>query len=69
MPIPLFQTFGGRDPFTVLKVDAHIDWREEVQGVRLGLSSTMRRASEMGWIARIVQIGARGTGSAHVAAR
>jgi agmatinase len=66
VPIPLFQAFEGRGPFTVLQVDAHIDWRDEVQGIRLGLSSTMRRASEMGWIERIVQVGARGTGSARV---
>jgi agmatinase len=33
---------------TILQIDAHIDWRDEVQGERLGLSSTMRRSSEMG---------------------
>jgi len=66
VPIPLFQAFEGRGSFTVLQVDAHIDWRDEVQGIRLGLSSTMRRASEMGWIEHIVQVGARGTGSARV---
>ncbi|HMK67632.1 MAG TPA: arginase family protein, partial [Stellaceae bacterium] len=52
--------------FTVLQVDAHIDFRDEVQGIKLGLSSTMRRASEMGWIERIIEVGARGTGSARV---
>lgn len=66
IPIPLFQAFEGRGRFTVLQIDAHIDWRDEVQGVRLGLSSTMRRASEMPWIERIIQVGARGTGSARV---
>ncbi|SRR5579885_761592 len=66
IPIPLFQAFEGRGKFTVLQIDAHIDWRDEVQGIKLGLSSTMRRASEMGWIERIVQVGARGTGSARV---
>ena len=66
VPIPLFQAFEGRGPFTVLQVDAHIDWRDEVQGLKLGLSSTMRRASEMGWIKKIIQVGARGTGSARV---
>ncbi len=64
VPIPVFQAFEGRGPFTVLQVDAHIDWREEVEGERFGLSSTMRRASEMVWVERIVQIGARGIGSA-----
>ena len=66
IPIPLFQAFEGRGKFTVLQIDAHIDWRDEVQGIKLGLSSTMRRSSEMGWIERIVQVGARGTGSARV---
>jgi agmatinase len=66
VPIPFFHAFEGRGSFTILQIDAHIDWRDEVQGIRLGLSSTMRRASEMPWIERIVQVGARGTGSARV---
>jgi len=66
IPIPLFQAFEGRGRFTVVQIDAHIDWRDEVEGLKLGLSSTMRRASEMGWIERIIQVGARGTGSARV---
>ncbi len=45
IPIPLFQAFEGRGKFTVLQIDAHIDWRDEVEGLKLGLSSTMRRAS------------------------
>ena len=64
VPIPVFQAFKGRGEFTVLQVDAHIDWRDEVGGERYGLSSTMRRASEMPWVKRIVQVGARGIGSA-----
>lgn len=66
IPIPLLHAFEGRGPLTVVQIDAHIDWRDEVQGVRLGLSSTMRRASEMPWVERIIQVGARGTGSARV---
>ena len=64
VPIPVFQAFKDRGPFTVLQIDAHIDWRDEVDGERMGLSSNMRRASEMGWIDTIVQVGARGMGSA-----
>lgn len=66
VPIPLFQAFAGRGKFTILQIDAHIDWRDEVQGIRLGLSSPMRRASEMDWIDRIIQVGIRGAGSARV---
>ncbi len=64
IPIPVIQAFEGRGPLTVVQIDAHIDWRDEVQGERFGLSSTMRRASEMPWVERIVQVGARAMGSA-----
>jgi agmatinase len=64
VPIPVFEAFRDRGPFTIVQIDAHIDWREEVRGERFGLSSTMRRASEMAHIERIVQVGQRGIGSA-----
>lgn len=54
----------AQGPFTVLQIDAHIDYRDEVGGVRDGYSSPMRRAAEMGWVERIVHCGARGVGSA-----
>ena len=64
VPIPVFEAFHDRGPLTVVQIDAHIDWREEVAGERFGLSSTMRRASEMAHVERIVQVGQRGIGSA-----
>lgn len=63
-PIPFFRGFQQWGPFTLVQFDAHIDWRDEVGGVTEGYSSTMRRASEMGWISEIIQIGMRGVGSA-----
>ena len=56
--------FEGQGPLTVLQIDAHIDYRDEVDGVRDGYSSPMRRASEMPWVKRIVHCGIRGVGSA-----
>ena len=65
LPIPMLQAFAGRGhELTILQIDAHIDWRDDVGGERLGLSSTMRRASEMGHVGRIIQVGQRGIGSA-----
>ncbi len=65
LPIPMLEAYGARGrQFTVLQIDAHIDWRDEVGGETLGLSSPMRRASEMGHVARIIQVGSRGIGSA-----
>lgn len=65
IPIPVLEALGGSgEAYTILQVDAHIDWRDEYMGERQGLSSTMRRASEMKHIERIIQVGARGIGSA-----
>ena len=67
IPIPTLAAYDNHGPVTVLQLDAHIDWRDEVQGERFGLSSNMRRASEMPWVKHIVQVGARGSGSARPA--
>lgn len=64
IPIPVLNGYEASEPLTILQLDAHIDWRDEVFGERLGLSSNMRRASEMPWVENIVQVGARGIGSA-----
>lgn len=62
-PIPVLEAYAGI-PLTILQLDAHIDWRDEVGGERLGLSSNMRRASELPQVKRMVQVGQRGIGSA-----
>lgn len=64
VPIPVFRAFEGRDPIYIVQIDAHIDWRHERNGVTQGLSSPMRRASEMPWVDGMAQIGIRGVGSA-----
>ena len=64
VPIPILRAYDGRGPITVLQVDAHLDFRDEVEGVREGYSSPMRRASEMRHVGRILQVGLRGVGSA-----
>lgn len=67
LPIPMLQALGDRGRrVVILQIDAHIDWRDEVQGERWGLSSTMRRASEMAHVDRIIQVGQRGIGSARM---
>ena len=66
VPIPMLQAMESTGKkYTVLQIDAHIDWRDSHMGESLGLSSTMRRASEMKHIDQIVQVGARGIGSGH----
>jgi agmatinase len=64
VPIPVFRALDGHGPITLVQIDAHIDWRDEINGVHEGYSSPIRRASELSHIDRIFQIGMRGQGSA-----
>lgn len=61
LSIGAFELFS---PLTVIQIDAHIDYRHDVDGVTTGYSSPMRRAAEMPWVDRIVHVGTRGIGSA-----
>jgi agmatinase len=62
--IPVLRAYAGYGPLTLVQVDAHLDWRDEVHGAREGYSSPMRRAAEMAHVKDIVQIGLRAQGSA-----
>jgi agmatinase len=53
---------GG--PVHILHVDAHLDWREEVGGVRRGYSSPLQWASKVDAVSGMTQIGLRAIGSA-----
>jgi agmatinase len=64
VPIPIFRALEKHGPITLVHVDAHLDWRDEVNGVKEGYSNPFRRASEMKWIEGMVQIGLRAQGSA-----
>ena len=64
VPIPVMRALENHGPVTLVHVDAHLDWRHDVNGVTDGYSSPIRRASEMDWFGDIVQIGMRGIGSA-----
>ncbi len=64
VPIPILRAFAEHGPITIVQVDAHLDYRDEVDGVREGYSSPMRRAAEMAHVDQILQVGLRGVGSA-----
>ena len=67
VPIPFLRAFRDRGPIDVLQIDAHIDWRDTIDGEPNGYSSTMIRASENPFVRSITQIGMRGVGSARQA--
>jgi len=51
VPIPILRAYEGGGPLTVLQVDAHLDFRDEIDGVREGYSSA--DASRVGDAARL----------------
>lgn len=63
IPIPVLRALDDKGPITLIQIDQHLDWREEINGVTDGLSSPIRRASEMEHIGEIFQIGLHATGS------
>jgi agmatinase len=63
IPIPVLKALDGEGPITLIQIDQHLDWRQEINGVREGLSSPIRRASEMAHIDQIFQVGLHATGS------
>ncbi len=68
IPIPVMRALEVFDTkITLVHIDAHLDWRDEINGESEGYSSPIRRAAEMPWIDKIVQIGMRGIGSARTA--
>lgn len=65
IPIPVMRALEGiTKGITLVHIDAHLDWRNDVNGEPEGYSSPIRRASELAWFDKIVQIGIRGIGSA-----
>lgn len=64
IPIPVMRAYDDIGTMCVVQFDAHLDYRDEVNGVKEGLSSSIRRASELDYVGDIVQIGLRGLGSA-----
>ena len=63
IPIPVMRAFDGASELCVVQIDAHLDWRDEINGVHQGLSSPMRRASELPFVRGMAQFGIRGVGS------
>ncbi len=51
-------------PLDILHVDAHLDFRDEVAGIRHGYSSPIRRLRDLPWVRTVVQVGLRDVGSA-----
>jgi agmatinase len=64
VPPMLVAPFEGREDINVLQIDAHIDFRDEINGRRDGFSSPMRRLRDLSCVHDLVHVGTRSIGSA-----
>lgn len=62
--IPAVGAGARRGPVCVVHLGAELDWQDEVNGVRHGARSAMRRVAELPWVTSMMQVGLRGSGSA-----
>ena len=51
-----FSRFG---PLDIVHIDAHMDWRDEVGGVRFANASPLRRSKELSFVRNMVHLGIR----------
>lgn len=61
---PIMRGLDASSDVSIVHFDAHLDYRDEVEGLNDGWSSSMRRASEMAHMGNAVHLGLRGVGSA-----
>jgi agmatinase len=62
IPPIVARALADHTTFDVVTIDAHLDFRDEIDGERLGRSSPARRMSEMPQVRSVTQIGLRGIG-------
>lgn len=60
---PVLRAMDHAAPLTIVLFDAHLDYRDEVLGLRLTNNSAFRRAQELPFVHRIITIGVRGVKS------
>ncbi len=57
---PVIRAFDKLGPLTIVLIDAHLDYKDEVMGLRYTNNSPMRRAHELPFVERIISLGIRG---------
>jgi agmatinase len=62
IPPIVARALADHSTFDVVTIDAHLDFRDEIDGERYGRSSPARRMSEMPQVRSVTQIGLRGIG-------
>ena len=63
--IPCIRAFADQPPVHLIHIDAHLDFVDSRHGVRYGHGNPIRRASEMGHVTGITQLGIRNVSSSN----
>ena len=58
--IPVVRAFQETKPLHIIHLDAHLDYNDSIEGVKLANGSPIKRVSELDFIGKIIQIGMRG---------
>ena len=58
--IPVIRAFQKTKPLHIIHLDAHLDYNESIEGVKLANGSPIKRVSELDFVGKIIQIGMRG---------
>lgn len=56
---PIVQAFSDFSPLDIVHFDAHLDWIDEVEGVRCANGSPMRRVAELPFVGNMSHLGIR----------
>ncbi len=57
---PTVRGCAGQGPLSVVHIDAHLDYRDDVGGMRYGHGCPIRRCAELPFVQEIVTLGIRG---------
>lgn len=60
---PVLQGLAAAGPFSIIKIDAHLDWTRSVGGQTRSNGSPMRNAAGLPYVGRVLHLGIRGIGS------
>lgn len=61
--IPVVRGLDGVGDFSIIHIDAHLDWTEGPAHIQLGQGNPMRRSAELPYVLPMAHIGIRGLGS------
>jgi agmatinase len=56
---PVVSAFSRMEEIDIVHFDAHMDWRDQIDGIRFGNASPLRRVKELPFVKEMVQLGIR----------